>query len=1457
VHHTTRRRARTRLPMALAVIAASLAAAGSLAPAASASQAGQVLTRAMAARPPHRSVVKPTVVYRGLRLMGGQTATVFSNGMAEIFGRDRRSVEYRMVPPAAGGAAGTAAALPPKPQLSFDLSRAPAVPYAKGELEVVLAAGVAATAAQRSVSIAELARLRHATARPGAPAGGSVPAYTTSAALNRQLAGLGAASMTQVFRGIPASVLRSLATPAATSGSPLDLARVYTVHVTNASMPVALAALTASPAVAYAAPDWTVSPLDTSPVPMPARRVRAATAMAAHLAAARRQASAPASRGDSGLPPLPGNFGLQSSAQSLLNSTATNWVPAYEALESAYHQLPGTGEVITDVSLGDLTSADIPASDPCSGYESAYGPTTIVKNGQRYLDLPSMPLIPAWTANDSAALDPVGDTCGVDPFDAEIDLDFAMMSPLPHDLQRPDALGSGLTDLLGIAPGASYRLVVPSDTSGSITSVDAAFLAAARQTPRPNVITASLGFGLDSEGMPSRYLEDDPVTQALVAFLTRTYHITVAISANDGLRTATNAAVGPSGGSAATNLAGPGQPPTNLGDVQFSGAPSADRDSGALDAGAATLDDIFAAPPQDPANGTSQQAFPEVRWDGSANFSSGFGSRVNLSAPGDNVLGFEHAVGGTAQSVTVVDNGGTSASVQEVGAAAAVVQQAARLAGDQSVATSPLALRDYLEQTGTPVPDVPQADQSLNVGPQVNVGEAVTGLLKRAGVTVPASVPRVAVAQRQNTGGFGAYFQTATDPTAISLTGHLQNDWLTIAPDWTGLPGAGVGYRLSAQRQDGSEQLLATGPAARLQPDDIIAAAGLQPSAQQPETVTLSYTASAGGQTIAQATVPLTFGPQTGPPTPLAPVVAPVVTGDSFSVHYDLTGQTVFTSPVLVVSAPGRMDPFQPFYLPVYSVPLQGTTGTVQVPVSALPGGGIYGVGIQAAPGQFTFSEFAFTRVQPAPSDAQPAAPLLSAPGQPAGHLLAVPYTGRFSVTWDVRAVPHASGALVEISAPGPTDWNSVATFNNPGGTVLDRNGHDTGSVYSARLTGTSGTITLSAAAAGLDPTMYHNVRVIPLLASGDPAGEASAVSTITRNGVVPADGGAVAGGFGVDAHGSDGLVTSNQVTAKGQTLSSVDTFSQDTSTATGVLASAKGGADQFSTANNGAAAGIFAGDTGLYADTHVPGYATTYQVLSPVARGGGASTWVPPDAPVGAQVMPADNQDTSTDALMIGNVQVGYRVLSTDVKANTFGPSYSLDQALSSFAFPEVTGFGEDTATGTAVVGASDFFNGSAPPTLITIDLNSGALHSYPGVGSGYPLGVAVDSATGTAAMATVDSVGLYDVGNGQAAQVNPGGFSYQHPAADTKAGEFLVEEVAPPGAQLTTPGLGATPDNDSVSSIVVLDQQGRTVSRLEQFNDFNYYSYIIGDYVQVNPATRTGYTLGPGGQQLAPFHY
>ena len=54
---------------------------------------------------------------------------------------------------------------------------------------------------------------------------------------------------------------------------------------------------------------------------------------------------------------------------------------------------------ITNISVGDLTDASMK-----DGEVAYYGPTTLLQNGKRYIDLPTMSLIPAYVAEPDGSL---------------------------------------------------------------------------------------------------------------------------------------------------------------------------------------------------------------------------------------------------------------------------------------------------------------------------------------------------------------------------------------------------------------------------------------------------------------------------------------------------------------------------------------------------------------------------------------------------------------------------------------------------------------------------------------------------------------------------------------------------------------------------------------------------------------------------------------------------------------------------------------------------------------------------------------------------------------------------------------------------------------------------------------------------------------------------------------------
>lgn len=1401
-----------------------------------------------------------------LALPNGAHAVVYRNGQVEITGKEPDDKTFSLLPfSKAQDEIYPDAGLPEKTRLAFELTKnSPAHPWVDGRLIVVLRDGVSTSS--DTVKVAAT-RLHALTIRAvGTTASASLtPAYTNDFSLNRALATMGTAQMSRLFGHVSRSSLSSMRAAAQqASGRPLlNVANAYRLDITNMPINKAVMQLLKSPAVVYASPDWRVGSMESRSIVIP-HSVTAAAASRS-LRADRRLMTGRVP-GASTLPP---NYALANSAQSMLNAPSNNAATPFDLIKNAYGQLPGQGEIITNVSLGDVDDGS--ETDPlCQSFASSYGPSTSLIGGQRYINWPSMPLIPAYVSDINGNLFGSGPgVCGVDPFLQEIGLDFSMMAPLPHANQRAGEVGAGYTDLLGIAPGAAYRLVVPlslQDTGA--TDIDAAFLAAAAQNPHPNVITASLGFSIDQDGFSSRYLEDDPLTQAVIASIVTNYNTVVCISSGDGTRLFTNVAVGPSGGSVPTNRLSAGGTPTNLNDVAFSTTPSLDFDSGSIDAGGTTLDDIYAAPPQFPAfrGLASQHAFPETRYTGFTSFSSGFGSRVDVSAPSDNVLAFAHRGGGAADAVDVLLQGGTSASAPEVAAAAAVVLQMGRLT--RHPFQNAFDVRKFLRDTATAVPGTSQSDVYNQVGPQINVGNAVEALLKNSGHVVKPAVGRVAIEQRRNFAVIGGFLGD-TDPTNIDLQGPVssvdgtntdrnEKAWITMAPDWEGIP-AGARYELTIAGHP--RPVLATTPWARILPENLLHAAGFTLASPLQRTVTLTYRAFQGMHTFAESTFSLTFG--AADPTTrasLAPIVPSQVSGPTIPVTYDLTNVRNVLNPTLLVSSAGRVNPSTGlFFYPAYSMPLPQLSGTVQVPVSALQGGGIYGIGINygSINGNALYSDFAYTRVGQASTmpivTARPPAPLLSSSDAAPGHSLQLNYAQPFDVSWDARNVTGATGAALEISAPGPNGYFNLNPFNNPNGSKRDRNGIDSGSVAFIPLSGLAGTKRIDPVQAGVLPTFNHVVRIVATN-GGVKVGEAGDVSTLSMNGVVTADGGSPGLGFAINRQGNDGLITSRQF-VQGSVFSSLQSFDQTTNQITKTIVT------DFADANGVPeyellGGGLYKNDVSLALKVlaFIPPYSTFSEsavVINPVTGGAITSPWTTPvNQSLNYGIGAPDDVDTKPAFLSRGytfdthpNGFTGrWYVFQTDILANTIGPSYDITDM--DPGCPFFYQFGQNTTTNTAVIS-------NACGDLVVLNMTDGShkVISNPGTTT---MGLAVDSTTNKVAVTTVqgDALTIYDLNNNTSKQVQtPGNVD------DREFGATIgVDEVHHLFVVLQ-PHAGDARDNVVLSSMLTYDENGRLLKSNHSFNRARFNFRLSRNMLQLTPATRTGFVMDNG--QLQSFKY
>ena len=1423
---------------------------------------------------------EPQLMYV-LDLPNGDRATVYSGGFAKVVSLAKRTVEFRRIPRVLG----TPGGVPDKTTAMAELMKEPTQPFADHRVIVVFRDGAAPTRDLITADASQLAAMRWPLASQ--PALTAAPEYTYDAAVNRAFASIGVDRSERLFSSIDRGTLSSMyARAGGASQQMLNPANAFALHIVNSSVGDAVTQLSKVPSILYASPDWTVTTMQSASEKIPQALIDRARSSA--LSANRAMQSSQST--------VPMNYALSSSAQSMLNAPGNSVAAAYDEIQRRFHQIPGQGEIVTNVSLGDIDdrhTAELPPTANCEG-SASLGPTTVLIGGQHYIDWPSMPLIPAYTADAAGNLSGSRVTCAQDPTLEEVGLDFSVMAPLPHNMQRPGEQGIGFSDLLGIAPGAKYRLIVPASFYPTISDIQAALLGAAMQSPRPNVISASLGYGADQFGFPSRYLEDDRLTESIVSSIVHSYGIVVSIAANDGLRQFTNAAYGPSGGSAETDVVHAGVGPTLLGNVYYSSAPSVDLDSGSIDAGGTTLDDINAAPPLDPANAAiaSVHAFPETRWTGFETFSSGYGTRVNVSAPADNIVAFSHALFAApacpplcdSTSVNVGLIGGTSASAPEIAAAAAVVMQVARLTGRPfSNATE---VRSFLASTATPVAAASQSDPGVNVGPQLNLTNAVETLLAKSGGLVTPGVIRTAVEQRQDAGdpsNSAGVFTTNTDPAAIDLlgpyfgpyaSGGFRNDWITIAPDWEGMTSRTT-YRLFVANRPRST--IATTRWARLLPKQLYRAAGIAfPSASR-QTIKLEYVATSGGKSVADD-ITLTFSaaPASSRFT-FAPIVPAVVSGPTIPVKYDFRDAAsciglsacIFTRGEIAISYPARANnptlTTNPFNIAV-RIPLPDTFGTVNIPVKSLPGGGIYAVQLllyhpgEAEAGNVLGSGCgytAYTRVAPSGSS-RPNAPLLARDGSAAKNFIEVPYNAAFQVAYDVSGVPDATGAEIEISAPGPGWFLNYSSFNNPNGSQPDHDGLDTGSVYVRSVAGTRGVVTIDPAVAGMTPTMYQNVRVLPLKGNRA-AGEASDVSTVHMDGIVPSSGGGL-GGFGISAQGPAGFLTSQFVLADGQPAGSIETFDQSSGKVTHVIPARKG-TEPFTLGW-----GIWGGDVGLFSESESPASPIAFTLMHPVGSGVRGPAWTPPAAInlAGVSGGPAENQ-LNDDAMFTGQSSSGsgiynFSMFTSNLLTGANSAPFDISKPIRGMSQPILSGFSENPNTKMGVAVFFDY-NGdpaTTSPVLVLADPATGSLQSIGGVGNAAVWALAVDSGTNKAAVVTdyntasrrENQLVIYDLAakTARVAATIPsyfGGYTIQ---ADSAHHLFLVESFG---------ALDESSNNNAMATVFVYDENGTLVKTIEKFSLIDAKLQFVANNLQVDPRTRSGYALGPGMTQIQPFSY
>jgi hypothetical protein len=910
-------------------------------------------------------------------------------------------------------------------------------------------------------------------------AGGSAGTADLNA-INQTLASIGASNVKHLFTNFPADQLNAARAQAeATTGQFVtDFTQVYQVTYDPKVNPgLAANKLAQSKLVSAAMPDWVYrTPQD--PAKLSKAQVRTALAAVAKAKTANHHGDGPSAPAPS-TTALPPNAAYRTDAQSYQDAASSNVTGAAAMIAKRFGQQPGQGEVVTNISLGNLNNT-----------------STQVINGQRYIVMAGYPRIPVWlsTANCtptpdggqscSVGLDPTGSTQDDQGDLLEVNLDFSEMAPPPVGdprLANPAPAGNNGA-LLGEAYGASFRLINPAvNTTDNFVGgfLGAGFL----QTPAANVITASIGSGFGIGGFSDYFFEDEAIIHDVVSTLVNGADIFVSISAGDG-QTATQVAMNPNGLTGPTEVTTDPTVPTDIDDPNawanpnysyaFSAEPQFVIDSGANDAGANTLNDVFNNSPwnQQIDNAVSHsQHTTETRWTGQQNFHTGYGSRVNISAPGDDILMLgqvEDASGHPINPVASVPRliGGSSASAPAIAGGAAVVRQAARLLGMHLTAPQ---VRGLLQATGrqnvTPAFDLSQA----NIGPAMDLTKAVQTLFDRAHANGAPSFARMTVAQRKATltptdlrSSF--WSDTTQDPNAHTATVDLSQGLvapssrtnetigatgdnvfapITFAVDAAFIPANQLNMKWTLTLGHNTVKVPGNlydsdNPSIRLLPSEIFGLLGNPVTASSNRVVTV--TASSGSASISTA-VTFKGQPQGTYSHAIPPSFDPVFTsGDTVKVKYDFSGLRnghggLADGGELWVSDIDRAVPqaFTDLDLNAhgFKIPLHGVSGTVLLSAANFPHGvGTYGISLRGTfhgaeiPDSNSFWQplrFAPPRYQvPTTPKIQAVASILNgtaplfyeaADTEPGGST-------QFAVTYDVRAVNGARNALIEFSAP-------------------------------------------------------------------------------------------------------------------------------------------------------------------------------------------------------------------------------------------------------------------------------------------------------------------------------------------------------------------------------------------------------------------------------------------------------
>jgi hypothetical protein len=336
--------------------------------------------------------------------------------------------------------------------------------------------------------------------------------------------------------------------------------------------------------------------------------------------------------------------------------------------------------------------------------------------------------------------------------------------------------------------------------------------------------------------------------------------------------------------------------------------------------------------------------------------------------------------------------------------------------------------------------------------------------------------------------------------------------------------------------------------------------------------------------------------------------------------------------------------------------------------------------------------------------------------------------------------------------------------------------------------------------------------------------------------------------GYDLDHNGTEGILSEVRELSDGKVLTAVETFDPKTGKILKVVEKLNETDDNFVTW------GVVGNSVGLVEHEHDSGRFVghrTFDTLNPLSSNKVTGHWTPHLKKDDILIGVSQSQGSPNNAVLAfengGNDNTF--VFGTNVAANTFGKTITLTD--SNFAFNHFPVVALNSKKNQAVLGTGggDPFG---PPTMALVDLGTGKVSEFPGIGIGQVNGIAVDPATGIACTATsIDaSVEFYDtrkklgllveqLPNSNGNQLLSGGDVEFDPIHKL----FFIEQYTSNGNI-----------NDPQPRIYVYDEKGNlkeTISGLQRIP-------ISPVFIALNPGTRSGFILvSPDLTQLQSFKY